>query len=254
MKIDSKIIKMYKSNISIKDIVLLCNVSLSYIDRLLKRNNIKRERKTGPRNKIYVNEKYFLSIDTGEKAYWLGFIFADGCTQIRNGSYSFELAIKKDDIKHLYKFKKCINSNHSITRSQNCYRIRIVRKEFVENLIKLGAVPDKTFKLEWPIIDKKFTRDFIRGYIDGDGCWGLNNGQLYFSILGASKPFIEKFIEILNNECCISMKIKKRKYENVYRSYCYNRQDCAKIYNYLYYDKCICLERKFKKSTKNLKK
>ena len=50
------------------------------------------------------NENVFDSIDTEEKAYWLGFIFADGYISLKGNS--FELSLKGSDSEHLDKFNK----------------------------------------------------------------------------------------------------------------------------------------------------
>lgn len=62
-------------------------------------------------NKKYVNENIFENIDTEEKAYWLGFMFADGC--INRTSDRIELSLKEED---LYK-----DSNIYLDRKFNLY-------------------------------------------------------------------------------------------------------------------------------------
>lgn len=37
--------------------------------------------------KYTVNENYFQSLDSPEKAYILGFLYADGCNYIRHSNY-----------------------------------------------------------------------------------------------------------------------------------------------------------------------
>ena len=69
--------------------------------------------------KYYFNKNYFDIIDNSEKAYWLGFIWADGyvCKRKRKDNhieYDFKLSLSKIDSDHLEKFKKCLNSNHNI--------------------------------------------------------------------------------------------------------------------------------------------
>ena len=52
--------------------------------------------------KINFNRNFFSKINTQEKAYWLGFMYADGCNQPEFTRASIQLAIS--DIDHLKKF------------------------------------------------------------------------------------------------------------------------------------------------------
>ena len=63
-------------------------------------------------NKKYVDESFFDNIDTEEKAYWLGFMYADGC--VNTSSNSFELSLKEEDYDHIVKFKNALHSEHKI--------------------------------------------------------------------------------------------------------------------------------------------
>ena len=61
-------------------------------------------------SKYKYNKQYFRNIDTSEKAYWLGFIYADGYViynkQQRN--YEFGIKLKKSDQEHLRKLNKSL--------------------------------------------------------------------------------------------------------------------------------------------------
>lgn len=55
------------------------------------------------------NDNIFSLIDTEEKAYWLGFLYADG--YIRKGENNhISIVLQQRDINHLVKFKKFLNS------------------------------------------------------------------------------------------------------------------------------------------------
>lgn len=65
--------------------------------------------------KYQVNENYFEKIDSEEKAYWLGFLYADGNVRMhKNKSGILKLKLKQSDKKHIEKFSKCLNSNYPI--------------------------------------------------------------------------------------------------------------------------------------------
>ena len=56
--------------------------------------------------KHFFNENYFEVIDSEDKAYWLGFISADGCVakSSKYNSYRLQIAISSIDSDHLNKF------------------------------------------------------------------------------------------------------------------------------------------------------
>jgi len=136
--------------------------------------------------KYTLNEKYFNSIDTVKKAYILGFIYADGCISINNNSYRLRFNLKKNDIEILNFIKKELKYTGPIKLSKNkkyCV-LEISNKVLVNNLIQLGAIPNKSLYLKHPNIKSSFEGSFIRGYFDGDGCVGLYNRINYM------KPYI----------------------------------------------------------------
>ena len=87
--LENKIVELYKQNISpyqmVKIIPELQGKRPSVIYGILKRKGIESHRKCSltdeqrlNRRKYNVNDSYFEKIDTEHKAYWLGFIYADG--------------------------------------------------------------------------------------------------------------------------------------------------------------------------------
>ena len=73
-------------------------------------------------------------------------------------------------------------------------RLSVCNKHFKEQLITLGCVPRKSLILTFPSItifkNKELVYDFIRGYVDGDGCLTFSkNGRLNLSVLG-TKEFL----------------------------------------------------------------
>ena len=77
--------------------------SKTAIRRVLVENNIP----IRTDNHLYkANYRTFKIIDSAEKAYWLGFIAADGCVYVREKNATVWLQIKAEDRKHLEKFKE----------------------------------------------------------------------------------------------------------------------------------------------------
>ena len=124
------------------------------------------------RTKRYVYNKYFFEvIDTEEKAYWLGFIYADG---YHNEKYhSIKITLKTSDYEHLLKFNKAIDGNLTLkidNKGAGC-KIIVTCKKMSEDILDKGVMQCKSNKIIFPnFISKELMPHFIRGYFDGDGC------------------------------------------------------------------------------------
>ncbi len=179
---------------------------------------------TFPHGKISLNSNIFNTIDTEEKAYWLGFLYADGSLyKDAKNSYRFELGLQERDLNHIEKFKEFISSKHPIKyrQSTKSYRISFNDTVFAEDLIRLGCVPKKSLILKFPNktqIPKEYLRHFIRGYFDGDGYLSKPPKQLTVSLLGTMK-FLEGVFVYNYHELGINgnwIKKDKRHVNNTY--------------------------------------
>lgn len=131
-------------------------------------------------NRCRMDETMFDNIDTEEKAYWLGFLYADG--NISTVGNRLEINLSSKDLDHMLKFKKFLKLESEIKiddndpKSVKC-RLSIRNKHMWNQLNDKGCVPCKSLVLKFP--DKSIFKsqnliyDFIRGYCDGDGSLGL---------------------------------------------------------------------------------
>lgn len=117
---------------------------------------------------------FFKTIDTEEKAYWLGFIAADG--NIRKDLLECSITVQESDSSHLEKFSKCFDGYYTIKHYNYSYshpmaKIGIYSKQCCLDLEKYGIVPNKslTLKINKELIPNDLLKDFIRGYFDGNG-------------------------------------------------------------------------------------
>lgn len=128
--------------------------------------------------KYTLNENIFETIDTPDKAYWLGVMYSDGYISLKKYTNSFGISVAEKDINWLEKFKNFLGYNGEIkkyTTGIGSYvedieyvRLIIGNNKIVEDLKKLGVVEHKT-KIISKIPEIPYKDDFIRGYIDGDG-------------------------------------------------------------------------------------
>lgn len=236
------ICKDYTDGMTMKGISIKYNVSENFVNNVLKCNNIKK--KTSVR-KYKINENYFKIIDTEEKAYWLGFLYADG--YIGESSGVIELSLCHEDEEHLLKFKHCLESNSPIKRkivnlkgkNYSSSRLCICNKNMIEDLISCGCVQNKSLVLNFPtFLEEELIHHFIRGYFDGDGSVGVYDGQLRFSLIGTKN---------LLNSCIHHMGLYSKKMQSQGKAYSisyHGNNIVTKIYNYLYENSSIYLNRK----------
>ena len=203
-----------------------------------------------------VDDTVFDNIDTEEKAYWLGFIFADGYISSspiekgKNNNYSFELSLKLSDLEHLEKAKKFFKYKRNILTDSFRCRLEINSKHLWETLNNLGCTPRKSLTLEFPNInifkDKSLIRHFIRGYWDGDGCLTYKRENYpTISVLGTYN-FLENIKNYIN---CSTNNL----YNNTNKPDCLtkvlkiNGEKAFNVTKLLYSDCSIYLQRKYEK-------
>lgn len=218
-------------------------------------NNKAYERRGGGRfcsvkcstRKFNFKEDMFLDVDTSDKAYWLGFLLADGY----NDYTELVINLSSKDTEHLKKFKTFMQSEHPIKLSDgNRVSFRIASLENCENLKKHGMVKAKSFILEAPKIKEELCMDLIRGFFDGDGCIYLykKEGKIKsatFSIYCESPQMIKWIFDKMEKAGINYINVDKTE-----RNISIHKQsELVKIYNLLYKSDSERLQRKYQKFT-----
>ena len=234
------------SKITLRNVCKKHNISREYASVILKQQGI------SLRKKISSDDTLFEKIDTEEKAYWLGFLYADGSVYKNNkGYYRFELGLAEKDLIHIEKFKKFVNSKHDIKYRVKTKSFRIVFSDpqFTKNLIDLGCVPNKSLILTFPTEDQvplELQKHFIRGYFDGDGSisYRKSGGSPGISVMGTLE-FLLKLNEVFKNLAVIAKK-DKRHLNNTY-TLRFRVQPGINFLYLIYNDSNIFLTRKYEK-------
>lgn len=211
------------------------------------------------------NDFYFHEIDTPLKAYFLGFIYADGYVvcNLKSCNYELGMCLQSQDKYVLDRlndelggnFKIYHNNPRTVTmkniegkeiHSGHADTLRVYSKCIVEDLISMGVVENKSQKDIFPTVDDKYFFDFLRGYIDGDGCFYSSGSCVYMHITCSSKvplEYIQKKLFTYNIETRVYQENSKK-----YRLACVNTKEMKKLVNRLYYkDGLFCLRRKYEK-------
>ena len=196
----------------------------------------------------HLNADFFKDIDSENKAYWLGFIFADGSLSKNR----LTIRLSANDYSHLLKFKNHIEFEGNIRvekrdsnfkkLSKSCV-IEVNSRQFIRNLSKYVPIGKKFNKIRVPNIEDNLIRHFIRGYFDGDGYVvstrkhiGFCGNQGFLSDL--SEIFLDKSLRD-NKEGYISNK------NGNYGELNYSKRASRNIMEWLYLDSTIYLKRKY---------
>lgn len=253
------IVKDYKNGMKRSCLMNKYGITDRVIYKILTFYNVERDKS---HIRIHTVDEYiFETINTEQKAYWLGFLYADG--YVSKDLMTIELTLQEKDLEHIYKFKEFMNSSSDIKckninlndKSFVAYRLTICSKKIANDLNKMGCTPNKSLTLKFPSLDilpKELINHFIRGYFDGDGtvCLSLQNKayktkQLLISILG-TEDFLEHCASNISNSTFTRKRIVLYNKSNGKASYIsWNGNiTCMKVYNYLYNNATIYLERK----------
>jgi len=171
---------------------------------------------------------YFNFIDTKEKAYWLGFIFADGSLH-QAKVLQFQLELSKKDEVIIDRFADSIGFNISYKKEvprDNTVRLRFKNNQFVKNLIKHGMIvgKEKSKNIEMPVLKNHgLYLAFLLGYYDGDGKQGTT------SIKSGSKIFLKQVKKLFGLNTNIST--TKYSLKNDQESEAYDFWLGAKLFN-----------------------
>lgn len=252
---DNLVIKDYENGLTTKDIMVKYNISHTGVFSRLKRNNVERIEQVYTKRKYRFNQHYFEKIDSEDKAYFLGLIYADG--YVTKNSNTFGIGLKYTDSYILQKFisfieyqgfiriekakidKRGMNYSefHSISFSSP-----ILRKDLYDK----GVKPEKTYYCDFPKdkIPDSLVHHFIRGFFDGDGCIYNNKGQIVVKFLG-TQNMIENISDIVYKEIGIKRRNVRKRKNNIFYDIIYDGNKITKkIYNWLYKDATLFLIRK----------
>jgi thymidylate synthase ThyX len=201
---ESDVIDAYKEGLTYKRISQISEFSSSTVGDILRRHNIKAR----AHNKGLIHHDFFASIDAPEKAYLLGMILADGCLHKTPTWSQISLCQHKDIIWYLTKMYQVFikPSIQSCQAEGNCRALNIRSQQICKDLEEKGIIQNKQdlMTLEdserlWASIPQKFKGDFLRGFMDGDGC-------VYHQFSKQKKPRLilewsghKHFLEVINN-------------------------------------------------------
>lgn len=147
-----------------------------------------------------LDEHFFDVIDTESKAYWLGFLSADGSIG-QNGAIS--LVLKASDAEHVKRFLEDIGSSAPTSflavrvkgKQYQTARASVCSKSMARSLADLGVICNKTFAISpCAAICDTLESHYWRGVFDGDGSISHPSGKRAYQLsLTGTRAMLEGF-------------------------------------------------------------
>lgn len=242
-----EIVELYNTYNNIGIIAERLNCCAANISKRLKKAGVSinrdySKRRESNREKLYVEESYFKSIDTEDKAYFLGLMYADGSVS----KNTFYLKLKDEDV--IQEFKKYLKAEAEIKIINNQYSLTICRQSMCIDLINQGCYINKTTSIRFPSLNKNLIRHFIRGFYDGDGSLILNANRSHncLNFTSGSLEFLQQLQDNLKDISITNGGISKEKDHEVWHLR-YGGKQVHIILNWLYNNSNLYLKRKYNK-------
>lgn len=215
----------------------------------LERQDIE-QRSPAERNRLYRLDPYaFDEIDNEHKAYWLGFLYADGCVHKR----SLQVSLKREDKEQLIKLKSFLQSeapikNVKVGASNTDQKYKqalfcVTERHLAERLKTLGIVvsrPDHLSMVENTPVE--LYHHLIRGYFDGDGSARKSPSIVFCgskSLLTWIRDTIAQSVDVNPH-----LTVTKHTIADLYYLYFSGRRVALRVADYLYEDATTWLARK----------
>jgi hypothetical protein len=265
-KVEDEELKKCYNSFSIQDLSKKFNKSESTLYHKASKLGLSHQ----PFNKVFMskksrkyslNENYFNSIDTSEKAYFLGLLYADG--YVHNKKKILEVSLKKSDENTLKKLRKALKTSKPIWRYTDKRKnkksvLAVCSENLCKHLINLGCFNKKSFIIRFPYqIPKEFYKTFIIGFFDGDGSCFVGNHKVKLK----RKTYKRKFagVNFTSNHkftndlyrifMSYNFKFSRIKDKRKKNSWYLQKtgKDALNFLNWLYSNECLYMERKYRK-------
>lgn len=237
----------YRQGESAQSIGKRYGTSYQVIQPLLERKGVTLRSNADANRRQTFNAHYFQTIDTEEKAYWLGFITADGCiTSGKKSGQSMRLSLHLalQDYEHLAKLKSALQASQTISANERSCSFTIFSSEMTADLAQHGVQPKKTFSTKAAHVAPELVRHYWRGVIDGDGHISKERKQLVlvgdYEIVLAFQAFV--LAHCPKVKACIS------RMENIYKFQVGGAIIVRKMLDVLYEEATVYLERKYERA------
>lgn len=201
------------------------------------------------KRQYHVREDAFAQVLDEATAYWLGFLYADGCVmEAHDIPQVLALWLADKDRAHVERFNAFLASDYPIRSDakRGACGVTIRSRALCQSLIRWGCTPRKSGKLRWPRLPLALDAHFTRGYFDGDGSAFVSGRYVTptVSILG-NFEFIESLsLAIYYGTNATGSTHLHSKSSNAYYLVFHGEHVVKAVGDWMYRDATVWLERK----------
>ncbi|MCZ8535958.1 LAGLIDADG family homing endonuclease [Paenisporosarcina quisquiliarum] len=231
---DETIIKLYKSDMSFKEMNTIVGLSDRAIRNVLYKHGIpmNREQYSGQPRKHQVNEHFFKEW-THEMAWILGLLVTDG--HIHNSLHS--IFFTQNDERILRLIANYMETDYVLTpfgKTKTAATLIINSKVMKQDLESLGISAKKSLNVPFPKVPEGFLSSFVRGVIDGDGWVGHEGYQV--NVTTGSLAFAEGILDVFQSWSLNSdiRSITSQKNHTIYRIWVRGKTSVQKLSDIIY--------------------
>ncbi len=201
---------------------------------------------------LTLDERYFDVIDTEEKAYWFGFVTADGCVYRDPTHHRLQVRLAWKDKVHLEKLRRALGYGGKVTYVKNGLKgaydaahLAVNSKGLVAALARLGIGPRKAHTVRpCPRVPDEFLTAYWRGVLDGDGCISSTKRGAWVVALVGSRFVCAGFKAFV--EAVVPVHSSVRPCNGSFRVYYGGNESPRRILHLLYDGAAVYLDRKYK--------
>ena len=256
-----EVIDAYLSGLTPVQVGKMFDCTPPMIRKLLNNEGIKIRSLSDVTRHFAINDFYFDEIDNQDKAYILGFLFADGSndSDYERHQYIIALVTQMCDSYILDRISKKLEYGRSYkvynrsSDGRQYAKLVIKNKRISIRLNELGIVRRKTFVTTFPeYLSDELIPHFIRGLMDGDGGIAKDLKSVYFA---GSDAMMEGLVRMFEKHLGFTAHIVRVKHSPGISTVAVSKKEYKlKLLNWLYADADLKLERKYEKYLQMLDK
>lgn len=247
--------ELYKQGVSAKQLGYKYKIDKRRVFKWAKEEGLLRSCNDSKRITSFEQHKFDI-IDTKEKAYWLGFFYADAYNSEKTNT--FVISLSDNDYDHLAKLANFVQLSISkikrtVVKGNKICTLKLYSKHLCNIMKSHGCPSSKSFILTYPnFIDNKLHNHFIRGLFDGDGSVSTNyKNKAWKANLVSTKQCNDSIADIIYKETGIKIKSSyiSKTNNNTYLLEQGGNKKVKEVLDWIYFDsnvKCR-LNRKFEK-------